>query len=155
MLHPFPWQMSPGIIANPFAAGIGRKNSLESISSIDRDLSPEELEILQKVGFFLSLGSSTGTTASKTCSVCLGLRSLHWRQAGSPVANSILPTSSLCLLFPRLVPPSERWLFGLLQDTALTFSSVPGDGDGEGGDSVGERRNGESGESCFTPTFCP
>uniref|UniRef100_A0A8C3J9Q6 Protein scribble homolog n=1 Tax=Calidris pygmaea TaxID=425635 RepID=A0A8C3J9Q6_9CHAR len=43
-------EMSPGIIANPFAAGIGRKNSLESISSIDRDLSPEELEILQKVG---------------------------------------------------------------------------------------------------------
>ncbi|KAM6411039.1 protein scribble homolog isoform 28-T28 [Pluvialis apricaria] len=42
-------EMSPGIIANPFAAGIGRKNSLESISSIDRDLSPEELEILQKV----------------------------------------------------------------------------------------------------------
>ncbi|XP_041263056.1 protein scribble homolog isoform X25 [Onychostruthus taczanowskii] len=44
----FALQMSPGIIANPFAAGIGRKNSLESISSIDRDLSPEELEILQK-----------------------------------------------------------------------------------------------------------
>uniref|UniRef100_A0A663LT55 Scribble planar cell polarity protein n=1 Tax=Athene cunicularia TaxID=194338 RepID=A0A663LT55_ATHCN len=43
-------EMSPGIIANPFATGIGRKNSLESISSIDRDLSPEELEILQKVG---------------------------------------------------------------------------------------------------------
>ncbi|XP_030300117.1 protein scribble homolog isoform X6 [Calypte anna] len=41
-------EMSPGVIANPFAAGIGRKNSLESISSIDRDLSPEELEILQK-----------------------------------------------------------------------------------------------------------
>ncbi|KAM6445973.1 protein scribble homolog isoform 13-T14 [Rhynochetos jubatus] len=41
-------EMSPGIIANPFAAGVGRKNSLESISSIDRDLSPEELEILQK-----------------------------------------------------------------------------------------------------------
>ncbi|XP_033926132.1 protein scribble homolog isoform X2 [Melopsittacus undulatus] len=41
-------ELSPGIIANPFAAGIGRKNSLESISSIDRDLSPEELEILQK-----------------------------------------------------------------------------------------------------------
>ncbi|XP_061463257.1 protein scribble homolog isoform X4 [Rhineura floridana] len=41
-------EMSPGIIANPFAAGIGRKNSLESISSIDRDLSPEELDVLQK-----------------------------------------------------------------------------------------------------------
>lgn len=48
--------MSPGIIANPFAAGIGRKNSLESISSIDRDLSPEELEILQKVGILTATG---------------------------------------------------------------------------------------------------
>ncbi|XP_032078392.1 protein scribble homolog isoform X2 [Thamnophis elegans] len=41
-------EMSPGIIANPFAAGIGRKNSLESISSIDRDPSPEEADLLQK-----------------------------------------------------------------------------------------------------------
>lgn len=48
--------MSPGIIANPFAAGIGRKNSLESISSIDRDLSPEELEVLQKVGVLAMAG---------------------------------------------------------------------------------------------------
>uniref|UniRef100_U3K1Y8 Scribble planar cell polarity protein n=1 Tax=Ficedula albicollis TaxID=59894 RepID=U3K1Y8_FICAL len=38
-------EVSPGIIANPFAAGMGRKNSLESISSIDRELSPEELEL--------------------------------------------------------------------------------------------------------------
>ncbi|XP_070488314.1 protein scribble homolog isoform X21 [Equus przewalskii] len=36
-----PPEVSPGIIANPFAAGIGRRNSLESISSIDRELSPE------------------------------------------------------------------------------------------------------------------
>ncbi|XP_047205324.1 protein scribble homolog isoform X16 [Girardinichthys multiradiatus] len=41
-------EASPGIIANPFATGIVRKNSLESISSIDRDLSPEEMEIIQK-----------------------------------------------------------------------------------------------------------
>ncbi|XP_043923420.1 protein scribble homolog isoform X12 [Protopterus annectens] len=41
-------EVSPGIIANPFATGIGRKNSMESISSIDRDLSPEEMEIMQK-----------------------------------------------------------------------------------------------------------
>ncbi|MBN3283781.1 SCRIB protein, partial [Polyodon spathula] len=39
---------SPGVIANPFATGVGRKNSMESISSIDRDLSPEEMEIIQK-----------------------------------------------------------------------------------------------------------
>uniref|UniRef100_A0AAV2L6Z3 Protein scribble homolog n=1 Tax=Knipowitschia caucasica TaxID=637954 RepID=A0AAV2L6Z3_KNICA len=41
-------EASPGIIANPFAGGIVRKNSLESISSIDRDLSPEEIDIMQK-----------------------------------------------------------------------------------------------------------
>ncbi|XP_011905519.1 PREDICTED: protein scribble homolog isoform X7 [Cercocebus atys] len=34
-------EMSPGVIANPFAAGISHRNSLESISSIDRELSPE------------------------------------------------------------------------------------------------------------------
>ncbi|XP_059983630.1 protein scribble homolog isoform X13 [Lagenorhynchus albirostris] len=34
-------KVSPGIIANPFAAGMGRRNSLESISSVDRELSPE------------------------------------------------------------------------------------------------------------------
>ncbi|XP_060053822.1 protein scribble homolog isoform X4 [Erinaceus europaeus] len=36
-------EVSPGVIVNPFAAGIGRRNSLESISSIDRELSPEAL----------------------------------------------------------------------------------------------------------------
>ncbi|XP_035268817.1 protein scribble homolog isoform X11 [Anguilla anguilla] len=41
-------EASPGVIANPFAAGIVRKNSMESISSIDRDLSPEEMELIQK-----------------------------------------------------------------------------------------------------------
>ncbi|XP_064443820.1 protein scribble homolog isoform X14 [Mirounga angustirostris] len=38
---PYPVEVSPGVIANPFAAGLGRRNSLESISSIDRELSPE------------------------------------------------------------------------------------------------------------------
>uniref|UniRef100_A0A3Q1HC43 Protein scribble homolog n=1 Tax=Anabas testudineus TaxID=64144 RepID=A0A3Q1HC43_ANATE len=41
-------EASPGVIANPFATGIVRKNSMESISSIDRDLSPEEMDIIQK-----------------------------------------------------------------------------------------------------------
>lgn len=65
----FALQMSPGIIANPFAAGIGRKNSLESISSIDRDLSPEELEILQKV----SAGLAGSTLQSGILCACLGM----------------------------------------------------------------------------------
>uniref|UniRef100_A0A7N6B8A2 Protein scribble homolog n=1 Tax=Anabas testudineus TaxID=64144 RepID=A0A7N6B8A2_ANATE len=49
-------EASPGVIANPFATGIVRKNSMESISSIDRDLSPEEMDIIQKsVLFSMSL----------------------------------------------------------------------------------------------------
>ncbi|XP_040288413.1 protein scribble homolog isoform X16 [Bufo bufo] len=51
-------EASPGVIANPFAAGLGRKNSMESISSIDRDLSPEEAERLQK-GFTMSVVATT------------------------------------------------------------------------------------------------
>ncbi|ELW63401.1 Protein scribble like protein [Tupaia chinensis] len=34
-------QVSPGVIANPFAAGAGPRNSLESVSSTDPELSPE------------------------------------------------------------------------------------------------------------------
>ncbi|XP_066536281.1 protein scribble homolog isoform X1 [Hoplias malabaricus] len=41
-------ESSPGVIANPFASGMVRKNSMESISSIDRELSPEEMDIMQK-----------------------------------------------------------------------------------------------------------
>ncbi|XP_034022938.1 LOW QUALITY PROTEIN: protein scribble homolog [Thalassophryne amazonica] len=41
-------EASPGIIANPFAGNIVRKNSMESISSIDKDLSPEEIDVIQK-----------------------------------------------------------------------------------------------------------
>ncbi|XP_029107910.1 protein scribble homolog [Scleropages formosus] len=41
-------EASSGVIANPFAAGITRKNSMESISSIDRDFSLEEMDVIQK-----------------------------------------------------------------------------------------------------------
>uniref|UniRef100_A0A672THA6 Protein scribble homolog n=1 Tax=Strigops habroptila TaxID=2489341 RepID=A0A672THA6_STRHB len=71
--------MSPGIIANPFAAGIGRKNSLESISSIDRDLSPEELEILQKVGVLATSGRMGSGLPSYGIS-----RSQHFHQECPP-----------------------------------------------------------------------
>ncbi|XP_053414400.1 protein scribble homolog isoform X2 [Nycticebus coucang] len=36
-------EVSPGVIANPFAAGVSQRDSLESVSSIDRELSPEGL----------------------------------------------------------------------------------------------------------------
>uniref|UniRef100_H0XLT4 Protein scribble homolog n=1 Tax=Otolemur garnettii TaxID=30611 RepID=H0XLT4_OTOGA len=36
-------EVSPGVIANPFAAGVSQRDSLESVSSIDRELNPEGL----------------------------------------------------------------------------------------------------------------
>uniref|UniRef100_H0ZRD1 Protein scribble homolog n=1 Tax=Taeniopygia guttata TaxID=59729 RepID=H0ZRD1_TAEGU len=60
-------EMSPGIIANPFAAGIGRKNSLESISSIDRDLSPEDWEHLAEWKQFLEVFSVSLGACSLQC----------------------------------------------------------------------------------------
>ncbi|XP_075067662.1 protein scribble homolog isoform X19 [Mixophyes fleayi] len=60
-------EASPGVIANPFATGLGRKNSMESISSIDRDMSPEETERLQKTP---SGDFTTGTKRDAPCSPC-------------------------------------------------------------------------------------
>ncbi|XP_065688869.1 protein scribble homolog isoform X4 [Patagioenas fasciata] len=88
-------EMSPGIIANPFAAGIGRKNSLESISSIDRDLSPEELEILQKNATSEPLRLDYRTLAALPSSgLQRGNRSLvHYIKARSGMegAGAVLP----------------------------------------------------------------
>lgn len=67
-------QASPGVIANPFAAGIVRKNSLESISSIDRDLSPEEIDIMQKVQDTVQLATDRNTLAKTGSAEVVGGR---------------------------------------------------------------------------------
>uniref|UniRef100_A0A8B9GDP2 Protein scribble homolog n=1 Tax=Amazona collaria TaxID=241587 RepID=A0A8B9GDP2_9PSIT len=97
-------EMSPGIIANPFAAGIGRKNSLESISSIDRDLSPEELEILQKVGVLATAGRRTGSRLPS-----YGISSSqHFRQECKPPS-----------------PPSPDEIPFNVKQAYKTFAAVP------------------------------
>ncbi|KAG8134137.1 hypothetical protein E2320_011859 [Naja naja] len=95
-------EVSPGIIANPFAAGMGRKNSLESISSIDRDLSPEEADLLQK-GLVVGEAESTQREppSSQQCSApsqpfCLVGKETHFTKPGriQPVSRLRL-TSAL------------------------------------------------------------
>uniref|UniRef100_A0A4W2DWM6 Scribble planar cell polarity protein n=1 Tax=Bos indicus x Bos taurus TaxID=30522 RepID=A0A4W2DWM6_BOBOX len=69
-------KVSPGIIANPFAAGLGRRNSLESISSIDRELSPEgpgkEKELPGQIPLWgpeaMVLPAASGEMAEPPCS---------------------------------------------------------------------------------------
>ncbi|XP_061294047.1 protein scribble homolog isoform X3 [Bos javanicus] len=69
-------EVSPGIIANPFAGGLGRRNSLESISSIDRELSPEgpgkEKELPGQIPLWgpeaMVLPAASGEMAEAPCS---------------------------------------------------------------------------------------
>ncbi|KAG7231208.1 hypothetical protein INR49_012039 [Caranx melampygus] len=95
-------EASPGIIANPFATGIVRKNSMESISSIDRDLSPEEMDIIQKERMRLEREEATrlleeetevrhsSTAGPQTNSPISGqLRHKHHRSAASGFYHNI------------------------------------------------------------------
>lgn len=58
--HP---QVSPGVIANPFA-GVSRRNSLESVSSIDRELSPDAGKVSAAGGRQPGAGGPEGPKAT-------------------------------------------------------------------------------------------
>ncbi|XP_041824331.1 protein scribble homolog isoform X14 [Melanotaenia boesemani] len=82
-------EASPGIIANPFATGIVRKNSMESISSIDRDLSPEEMEILQKESEMVRETSQWEREEMEKVNISTGPLKLDYKTLAA------LPTTSL------------------------------------------------------------
>uniref|UniRef100_A0A8C2ZH88 Protein scribble homolog n=1 Tax=Cyclopterus lumpus TaxID=8103 RepID=A0A8C2ZH88_CYCLU len=90
---------SPGIIANPFASGIVRKNSLESISSIDRDLSPEEMEIMQKESEMVRETSQWEREEMEKVNIGTGPLKLDYKTLAA------LPTTSLQKL--NRAPPSD------------------------------------------------
>lgn len=87
-------EVSPGIIANPFAAGLGRRNSLESISSIDRELSPEgpgkEKELPGQIPLWgpeaMVLPAASGEMAEAPCSP-------SHQQTPSPPSPAELPAN--------------------------------------------------------------
>ncbi|XP_034415512.1 protein scribble homolog isoform X8 [Cyclopterus lumpus] len=92
-------EASPGIIANPFASGIVRKNSLESISSIDRDLSPEEMEIMQKESEMVRETSQWEREEMEKVNIGTGPLKLDYKTLAA------LPTTSLQKL--NRAPPSD------------------------------------------------
>ncbi|XP_032323470.1 protein scribble homolog isoform X10 [Camelus ferus] len=109
-----PPEVSPGIIANPFAAGMGRRNSLESISSIDRELSPEgpgkEKELPgQMPPWGPEAGVTSGATGGKmTEAPC----SPGHQQSPSPPSPDELPASvkqayRTFAAVPGLHPPQD------------------------------------------------
>ncbi|XP_040482021.1 protein scribble homolog isoform X4 [Ursus maritimus] len=128
-----PAEVSPGVIANPFAAGLGRRNSLESISSIDRELSPEgsgkEKELpgqtpqwgLEAVGRsseslkldYRTLAAMPGTTSTQ--------RVLPGATGGKMAEG---PCSPSCQQPPS--PPSPDALPTNVKQAYRTFAAVPG-----------------------------
>ncbi|XP_045633258.1 protein scribble homolog isoform X3 [Ursus americanus] len=128
-----PAEVSPGVIANPFAAGLGRRNSLESISSIDRELSPEgsgkEKELpgqtpqwgLEAVGRsseslkldYRTLAAMPGTTSAQ--------RVLPGATGGKMAEG---PCSPSCQQPPS--PPSPDALPTNVKQAYRTFAAVPG-----------------------------
>ncbi|KAM4606130.1 protein scribble homolog isoform 3-T3 [Polymixia lowei] len=82
-------EASPGIIANPFATGIVRKNSMESISSIDRDLSPEEMDIMQKESEMVKETSQWEREEMEKVNISAGPLKLDYKTLAA------LPTTSL------------------------------------------------------------
>ncbi|XP_047583483.1 protein scribble homolog isoform X5 [Lutra lutra] len=128
-----PAEVSPGVIANPFAAGLGRRNSLESISSIDRELSPEgsakEKEPpgqtppwgLEAVG----LSSESLKLDYRTLAAVPGASSTQRVQSGATggkMAES--PCSPSCQQPPA--PPSPDALPTNVKQAYRTFAAVPG-----------------------------
>uniref|UniRef100_A0A8C4UA19 Protein scribble homolog n=1 Tax=Falco tinnunculus TaxID=100819 RepID=A0A8C4UA19_FALTI len=100
--------MSPGIIANPFAAGIGRKNSLESISSIDRDLSPEELEILQKVGMLGECYGQKPPSPPSPDEIPINVKQAYKTFAAVPLSHPLLETQVATHSPSGLHSPEQR-----------------------------------------------
>uniref|UniRef100_A0AAX7VTL1 Protein scribble homolog n=1 Tax=Astatotilapia calliptera TaxID=8154 RepID=A0AAX7VTL1_ASTCA len=122
-------EASPGIIANPFATGIVRKNSMESISSIDRDLSPEEMEIIQKtvlpLGLFIS-HQSIGTGPLKLDYKTLAALPTTSLQKVSRVSFTSCLSDFYFSEFPRAPSPSSPDEFPMnVKQAYKAFAAVP------------------------------
>ncbi|CAN9506414.1 unnamed protein product [Ophioblennius macclurei] len=120
-------EASPGIIANPFAGGIVRKNSMESISSIDRDLSPEEMEIIQKESEMVRETSQWEREEMEKVNIGPGPLKLDYKTLAA------LPTTSLQKVnrapssdFPRTDSPIREAPYSpTIQPANIHFSSTP------------------------------
>ncbi|KAB0363972.1 hypothetical protein FD754_008128 [Muntiacus muntjak] len=123
-------EVSPGVIANPFAAGLGRRNSLESISSIDRELSPEgpgkEKELPGQIPLWGPEATPQGWSPESLKQACQA-------PAATPGAGSVLPGSGEMAEVPCSPghqqppsPPSPAELPANVKQAYRTFAAVPG-----------------------------
>ncbi|XP_028289680.1 protein scribble homolog isoform X20 [Gouania willdenowi] len=122
-----PVEASPGIIANPFATGIVRKNSMESISSIDKDLSPEEIDMMQKESEMVRETSQWEREEMEKVNISSGPLKLDYKTLAA------LPTTSLQKVnrapssdYPRTDSPIRDAPYSpTIQPANIHYSSTP------------------------------
>uniref|UniRef100_A0A8C9VYZ0 Protein scribble homolog n=1 Tax=Scleropages formosus TaxID=113540 RepID=A0A8C9VYZ0_SCLFO len=115
-------EASSGVIANPFAAGITRKNSMESISSIDRDFSLEEMDVIQKVADYKERRSSLDLMPCRV-NLVTGPARLDYRTLAALPTPSLQKLSqvSISQAVQHTIPTlsNRRWIHTHLHVTLL------------------------------------
>uniref|UniRef100_A0A672J086 Protein scribble homolog n=1 Tax=Salarias fasciatus TaxID=181472 RepID=A0A672J086_SALFA len=118
-------EASPGIIANPFAGSIVRKNSMESISSIDRDLSPEEMDIILPSPPCLCLSVCLSVVPSSSSSLPSSAFFYHMNPSSLPPPPPP-PTLPAPSLQPRAPSPTSPDEFPMnVKQAYKAFAAVP------------------------------
>ncbi|XP_006830810.1 PREDICTED: protein scribble homolog [Chrysochloris asiatica] len=127
-------EVSPGVIANPFAAGVGRRSSLDSISSVDRELSPEgQVRDKELAGQTPPRGpETTEATAQSSELLRLDCRALAAVSSGGSVLRMSSgaigggTTEAPCSPSQQLPsPPSPDELPANVKQAYRTFAAVP------------------------------
>uniref|UniRef100_A0A8C9STU1 Protein scribble homolog n=1 Tax=Scleropages formosus TaxID=113540 RepID=A0A8C9STU1_SCLFO len=121
-------EASSGVIANPFAAGITRKNSMESISSIDRDFSLEEMDVIQKeVEMTRETSQWEKEELQKVVSDVLGPSSVRNLVTGPARLDyrtlAALPTPSLQKLSQVSISQAVQHTIPTLSNRSINFTS--------------------------------
>uniref|UniRef100_A0AC11DYD3 Scribble planar cell polarity protein n=1 Tax=Ovis aries TaxID=9940 RepID=A0AC11DYD3_SHEEP len=127
-------EVSPGIIANPFAAGLGRRNSLESISSIDRELSPEGSGKVRAARSQQPLGWEPEAVGPDHCLLCSQEKELPGQIPLWGPEATVLPAASGEMAEAPCSPghqqppspPSPAELPANVKQAYRTFAAVPG-----------------------------
>uniref|UniRef100_A0A8C6E9S5 Protein scribble homolog n=1 Tax=Moschus moschiferus TaxID=68415 RepID=A0A8C6E9S5_MOSMO len=127
-------EVSPGVIANPFAAGLGRRNSLESISSIDRELSPEGPSKVRAAHSQQPLGWEPEAVGPDHCLLCSQEKELPGQIPLWGPEATVLPAASGEMAEVPCSPghqqppspPSPAELPANVKQAYRTFAAVPG-----------------------------
>uniref|UniRef100_A0AAQ6A9R6 Protein scribble homolog n=1 Tax=Amphiprion ocellaris TaxID=80972 RepID=A0AAQ6A9R6_AMPOC len=119
-------EASPGIIANPFATGIVRKNSMESISSIDRDLIYPLLHVCVCLSVLPSSSSSSSPPPPRPPFTIWTYPPLHDPSTSPPNLQPRAPSPTSPDEFPMNVKQAYKAFAAVPRSLAVLEPPSPG-----------------------------